>query len=232
MPPIAEICALKIIIGNRSYSSWSLRGWLAAKQSGLPFATDVVPMDTPEWQSGTAMGDMPSGKVPVLWDGRTPVWDSLAIILWLSDKGGHDRFWPRELPARALAYAMGAEMHAGFAPLRSSCPMNLKENFPNFTANADVVADVERIDALWSEARRLYGSDTDLPYLFGPLGAADIMFAPVVFRIAGYQLPVSATAMAYVDAMLAHPWMAEWAADARAESYAFDRYPIAGGIPA
>ncbi len=223
---------MKLIIGNRAYSSWSLRGWLAAKQSGLPFETIIVPMDTPEWVSGAAKGDMPSGKVPTLWDGKTAVWDSLAIMLWLADKGGHDRYWPREMPARALAYAITAEMHSGFAALRSACPMNLKEFFPNFAAPADVQAEVARIDALWSEARDKYGSETDLPWLFGPFSAADILYAPVVTRIDTYHLPVSKTARAYVDAMLAHPWMAEWIAAAKTETFPFDRYPVPGGVPA
>ncbi len=223
---------MKIIIGNRAYSSWSLRGWLAAKQSGLPFETVVVPMDTPEWLSGAAKGEMPSGRVPVLWDHQTPVWDSLAIILWLADKGGHDRFWPREAPARALAYAMAAEMHSGFAALRGGCPMNLKERFPHFAATDAITAELARVDALWSAARDGHGGETDLPWLFGAFGAADIMFAPVVTRIDTYHLPVSKVARAYVDAVLAHPWMAEWTAAAKAETFPFDRYPIPGGVPA
>ncbi len=222
---------MKIIIGNRSYSSWSLRGWLAAKQSILPFETVLVPMDTPEWISGEAKHGMPSGKVPVLWDGKTPVWDSLAIIQWLADKGGHDRYWPRELPARALCYAMTAEMHSGFAALRSGCPMNLQQRFPSFVASDAIAADVARIDALWSEARMRFGSDTDLPWLFGPISAADIMYAPVVTRIDSYGLPVSKTARAYVDAMLAHPWMTEWTAAAKAETFAYDRNRVPGGVP-
>jgi glutathione S-transferase len=223
---------MKIIIANRAYSSWSMRGWLAAKLSGLPFTCEIVPMDTPEWKSGEAKVGMPSGKVPVLWDGKVPVWDSMAIIQWLADKGGHDRYWPRELPARGLAYAMAAEMHSGFAPLRSGCPMNLKERFPNFAPTPEIMADVARIDALWSEARDRFGSDSDLPWLFGPFSAADVMYAPVVTRIDTYHLPVSATARAYVDAMLAHPWVAEWIAAGKAETYPFDRYPVPGGIPA
>jgi len=170
---------MKIIIGTRTLSSWSLRGWLAAKQSGLPFTTQCIEMDTPEWQGGEAKKALPSGKVPLLIDGQTPVWDSMAMILWLADKGGHDRYWPREYPARALAYAMTAEMHAGFAALRSACPMNLQKAFPAFEASEAVFADVARIDALWSEARTRFGSDTDLPWLFGPFSAADIMYAPV-----------------------------------------------------
>ena len=223
---------MKIIIGTRTLSSWSLRGWLAAKQSGLPFTTQCIEMDTPEWQGGAAKKALPSGKVPLLIDGQTPVWDSMAMILWLADKGGHDRYWPREYPARALAYAMTAEMHAGFAALRSACPMNLQKAFPVFEASEAVLADVARIDALWSEARTRFGSDTDLPWLFGPFSAADIMYAPVVYRIHHYHLPVSATARAYVDAMLAHPWMQEWNRDAHAEVLRYDLYPVPGGVPA
>ncbi len=223
---------MKIIIGTRTLSSWSLRGWLAAKQSGLPFSTECIEMDSPEWQSGAAKTALPSGKVPVLMDGAVPVWDSMAMILWLADKAGHDRYWPRELPARGLAYAMAAEMHSGFQALRSACPMNLQQRYPDFAASDAVRADVARIDALWSEARDRFGSDTDLPWLFGPLGAADIMFAPVVYRVHHYHLPVTATARAYVDAMLAHPWMREWNADAHKEVLRFDLYPVPGGVPA
>ena len=223
---------MKLIIANRAASSWSLRGWLAAKLSGLPFTCTIVPMDTPEWKSGEAKGEMPSGKVPVLWDAGTPVWDSFAIILWLADKGGRDRFWPREAPARGLAYAMAAEMHSGFQALRSGCPMTLKERFPDFAPTPEIMADVARIDALWTEARTKFGSETDLPWLFGPFSAADVMFAPVVTRIDTFHLPVSAAARAYVDAMLAHPWMVEWIAEAKAETFPFDRYPIPGGVPA
>ncbi|GGE10770.1 glutathione S-transferase [Polymorphobacter glacialis] len=223
---------MKIIIGNRAYSSWSMRGWLAAKLSGLPFETVIIPMDTPAWTSGEAKNDMPSGRVPVLWDGKTPVWDSAAIIEWLADKGGRDRFYPRELPARALCYSISAEMHSGFGALRSGCPMNLKERFPSFAPTAEITADVARIDALWSEARDKFGGDTDLPWLFGAFSAADVMYAPVVTRVDTYGLPVSATARAYVDAVLAHPWMSEWVAAAKAEDYPFDRYPVPGGVPA
>ncbi|WP_439534341.1 glutathione S-transferase family protein [Polymorphobacter sp.] len=223
---------MKLIIANRAYSSWSLRGWLAAKLSGLPFATEVVPMDTPEWQARLAAGDMPSGKVPVLWDGGEPIWDSLAILLWLSNKGHHDRFWPREPHARALCYAMSAEMHAGFQALRSACPMNLRLRFPDFQPSPEVLADVARIDALWSAARTRFGEELDEPWLFGHFSAADVMFAPIVYRLAHYHLPLSDTAQSYVDAMLAHPWMVEWQEAARAEDFVLDRYVTDGGVPA
>lgn len=222
---------MKLLIANRAYSSWSLRGWLAAKLSMLPFTCVVVPMDTPEWTA--RLSEIPSGKVPVLWDGGEPVWDSMAILMWLADKGGHDRFWPRDLHARRLAYAISAEMHAGFQALRSGCPMNLKMRFPAFTATAPaaVMADVARIDALWCEARGRFGEQLDEPYLFGHFSGADIMYAPVVFRVAHYGLPLSDVARAYADSMLAHPWMQEWATAARAEDYPLDRYHVEGGIP-
>ncbi len=223
---------MRLIIGNKAYSSWSLRGWLAAKLSGLPFTTSVVPMDTPEWMSGASRTEMPSRQVPVLWDGPLAIWDSMAIILWLADKGGHDRFWPRDPAPRALAYAMSAEMHAGFQPLRLACPMNLKERFPDFVPSEAVIANVARIDALWSEAREQHGAPLGEPFLFGPFSAADVMYAPVVHRIASYGLPVSAISRAYIAAMLAHPWMEEWTADAKAETFPFDRYPVPGGVPA
>lgn len=221
---------MKIIIGNRTYSSWSLRGWLACRQSLLPFETELRVMDSPEWLSGAAKADMPSGKVPVLWDHGQPVWDSMAIILYLADKAGHDRFWPRDVPARALAYAMCAEMHSGFAPLRAGCPMNLQEYFPDFQPSAEVMADVRRIETLWEEALGRFGADTGEPWLFGRFGAADIMFAPVCTRIDTYHLPVGPVARAYVDRVLAHPFMAEWQAAAMAETYPFNRYPVPGGV--
>lgn len=221
---------MKLIIGNRTYSSWSLRGWLAAKQSLLPFETELRVMDSPDWISGAAKADMPSGKVPVLWDHGEPVWDSMAIILHLADKAGHDRYWPRPVAARALAYAMCAEMHSGFGPLRSGCPMDLQQHFPNFVPSPEVLADVRRIEGLWEQALARFGSETGEPWLFGRFGAADIMFAPVCTRIDTYHLPVSAPARAYVDRVLAHPWMQEWTAAARAETYDFTRYNVPGGV--
>lgn len=219
---------MKIIIGNRTYSSWSLRGWLAAKQSLLPFETELRVMDSPEWISGEAKTDMPSGKVPVLWDHGEAVWDSFAILLHLADKAGHDRFWPRDSHARALAYAMCAEMHSGFASLRAGCPMDLQHHAPHFAPTPEIMADVRRIEALWAEARRRFGEDTGEPWLFGRFGAADIMFAPVCTRIDTYHLPVSDAARAYVDQVLAHPFMIEWRDEAMREDFTFTRYGIPG----
>ena len=234
---------LKLIIGNRTYSSWSLRGWLACKISALDFETVVVPMDTPEWDSGASKALMPAGKVPVLWDGADiAVWDSLAIIDWLADKVRNARvsrghFWPQDnFAARALARSITAEMHAGFQALRQGCPMNLASNFPDFQPTPEVLADAARIDRLWTEARTRFGSTADVahegPFLFGSFGAADAMYAPVVTRFRTYGLPMGDVSRAYVEAVAAHPWMVEWSADAKAEDYPFARYLVPGGVPA
>lgn len=235
---------LKLIIGNRAYSSWSLRGWLACKQSALPFETEVVPMDTPAWAA--AARRLPSGKVPTLYDGDIAVWDSLAIIDWLADRvrtarisRGH--FWPHDLAARALARSMCAEMHSGFAALRGTCSMNLRRDYPDFVAGPDVLADVARIDALWTEARTRFHSIDEAhegPFLFGTFSAADIMFAPVVTRFKTYGIALSDTGAAYAAEILAHPWLVEWTAAARAETYPFARPyfdalgGVDGGVPA
>ena len=237
---------LKLIIGNRAYSSWSLRGWLACKQSALPFETQLIPMDTPEWVDGSAKGLLPSGKVPTLYDGDFVVWDSLAIIDWLADRvrtarisRGH--FWPHDLAARALARSMCAEMHSGYAALRGACSMNLKRDYPGYVPTPEVAADVARIDALWTEARTRFHSIDEAhegPFLFGTLSAADIMFAPVATRFKTYGIALSDTSAAYVAALLDHPWMVEWTKAAQAETYPFNRDyfkphgGIDGGVPA
>ncbi len=234
---------MQLIIGNRAYSSWSLRGWLACKASALPFDAVVIPMDTPEWVDGSAKGLLPAGKVPVLYDGDVVVWDSLAIVDWLADKvrtarisRGH--FWPADLAARALARSMCAEMHAGFTALRGACPMNLQRDYPGFVAPPEVTADLARIDALWTTARTRHQATDEAhagPYLFGSFGAADVMFAPVVTRIKTYGLPVGEVAADYVATVLAHPWMTEWTDAARAETFPFTRPYFAGfgeGVPA
>ena len=215
---------LKIIIGNKAYSSWSLRGWLAVKQSGLPYEEVVVPMFEAGWPERKAQPDLAVslGKVPTLWDGDTPVWDSIAIVDYLNDITGGTRFWPKDKAALALARSMAAEMHSGYAPLRKACCMNVRKRFPAEPMSAEVAENVARIDALWSEARARFGAEG--PYLFGAFGAADIMFAPVVFRFWGYELPASPAAQAYIDAMLKHPWMVEWVEAGNAESWVLDQY--------
>ena len=210
---------LKLIIGNKVYSSWSLRGWLAAKQSGLPFEEVVVPIYDEAWPARKAQPDLaPSqGKVPMLWDGEIPVWDSLAIIDYLDALSGGTRFWPKDKPALALARTMSAEMHAGYQPLRQACGMNMRHVLPAKDHGPEVAANVARITDLWDQARTRFGTGGD--FLFGPFGAADIMFAPVVTRFVTYSIEVPAGARAYMDAILAHPFMQEWTAGAEAETW-------------
>jgi glutathione S-transferase len=215
---------LRLIIGNKVYSSWSLRGWLAVKQSGLPFEEVVVSLYDEAWPARKAQPDLlPSlGKVPMLWDGDNPVWDSLAIINYLDALTGHQKFWPRDKAARALASAMSAEMHAGYQALRNACSMNLRHVFPAMPLGEDVYANVARIVQLWADARSRFGAGGD--YLFGDFGAADIMFAPVVSRFVTYSIDVPADARAYMDALLAHPFMQEWIAGAEAEDWVIPRF--------
>jgi len=213
---------LRIIVGNKRHSSWSLRGWLAVKQSGLPHQEVVVPMFGDEFDAAKREGLLPSGKVPTLWDGEVPVWDSLAIVEYLADRVGRDAYWPFDDAARAFARSIAAEMHGGFAPLRQQLTMNLGRRYPGFAVNAEAAADVARVTSLWSEARERYGRGG--PYLFGAFGAADIMYAPVVTRFVTYDVKLPPVARAYVDAMVAHPWMREWQDGADAETIVLDKY--------
>ena len=209
---------MKLIIGSKHLSSWSLRGWLACKQSGLPFAEVLVPLDDDDWPRRRLADDLaPSaGMVPVLWDGEMVVWDSLAILEYLGDKVGRDRFWPRAQDARGLARAMVAEMHSSFRALRQQCPMDLHMLAQTREIDAEATADVLRILTLWAEARARFGSGG--PYLFGSFSAADIAFAPVVTRFRSYGVTVPGFARTYMDAVWEHPWMQEWAIAAKAES--------------
>ncbi|CAM4209744.1 Glutathione S-transferase YfcF [Novosphingobium lubricantis] len=219
---------MKLIIGNRNYSSWSLRGWLACKQSGLPFREVVLPLYGKDWE--TARNDPAlapaAGKVPVLWDGEGPdavvVWDSLAIMDYLADKVGRDRFWPRDDAARAMARAMVAEMHAGYLPLRRSLPMNLRREERDLPIAPDVHADIVRILTLWAEARARFGRGG--PFLFGTFGAADIVYAPVVARFRTYGVPVPGFAATYMDALWSHDWLQTWVEAAKAETWVIPQF--------
>lgn len=214
----------KLIIGNKAYSSWSLRGWLACKQSGLPFEEVVVPLYNESWETRRLADDLaPSaGKVPILWDGDAVVWDSLAIIAHLDALSGSDKFWPADPSARALAWSMAAEMHAGFTALRSQCSMNIRQTFPVRQPNAALAADLNRLMEIWAQARARFGGAG--PFLFGEFGAADIMFAPVCTRIVTYQLPIARFAEGYVDAVLNHPFMQDWIAAAHEETWVIDKF--------
>ena len=215
---------LKLIIGNKAYSSWSLRGWLACKQSGLVFEEVVVPLYDDAWAVRREAEDLApgSGRVPILWDGDIPVWDSLAIVDYLDAKTGRTKFWPKDMAALAMARSMGAEMHSSFTALRSQHGMNVCRISSGIVPTPEVQVDIARIMQIWAEARARFGGTGD--FLFGDFGAADIMFAPVVTRLTTYGLPIAPFAKGYVDAMTNHPWMQDWIAAAQEETWVIDRF--------
>ena len=215
---------MKIIVGNKAYSSWSLRGWLAVKQSGLPFEEITVPMFDEQWEKRREGDEFaPSaGKVPILWDDQAVIWDSLAIVEWLADKTDRARFWPRDDAARGMARSMAAEMHSSYANLRRELSMNVRKNFPTPELHDAVKEEIVRILELWAQARARHGSGG--PYLFGTFGAADIMFAPVVTRFVTYAIPVPRFAAAYIETILDHAWMQEWIDAAQDEPWVIEQY--------
>jgi glutathione S-transferase len=218
---------MKLIIGNKNYSSWSLRAWLACKQSGLGFEELTVPILGEDWEQRKRDAEElapSSGKVPVLWDGDAVVWDSLAIIEYLADKVGRDRFWPKADAARAMARSMVAEMHSSYLPLRRTCPMNVRAQVEGVEIDAEVRADVVRILTLWAEARARFGRGG--PFLFGTFSAADVIYAPVVSRFRTYSVHVPGFAASYMQAVWEHEWMRQWVAAAETEQWVIEQYEV------
>ncbi|MDE2595806.1 MAG: glutathione S-transferase family protein [Sphingomonadales bacterium] len=216
---------MKLIIGNKNYSSWSLRGWLACKQAGIAFEEIQVPLYGEDWDARKKdnVDIAPSwGKVPVLWDGDAVVWDSLAIVEYLADKVGRDRFWPKADDARAMARSMVAEMHSGFAVLRAECPMNVRRRAEDADLSLPAKADVVRILTLWAEARARFGKGG--PFLFGTFCAADIFYAPVVSRLITYAVPVPGFALAYMQAVWEHEWLQDWIEAAENEEWVIEQW--------
>jgi glutathione S-transferase len=208
--------ALKLIIGNQNYSSWSMRPWIAMKAAGIPFEETVISLDAADFKavvspfSGT-------GKVPVLIDGDVSVWESLAILEYLAEKFTAAGLWPSAPAARAHARAVANEMHAGFLPLRRHLPMNLWRPVIKRELTPEAVANVQRIEAMWADCRARYGAGG--AFLFGRFGAADAMYAPVVARFHTYGVEVGAAARAYMDAVMALPAWHEWHAAALKEAW-------------
>ena len=213
---------LKIIIGNRAYSSWSMRGWLAVKHSGEEYEEFVVPLFDAEWEERREGDEFaPSlGKVPILWDGDCVVWDSLSIIDFLADRHGRDLYWPADDSARGMARSMAAEMHSGFANLRRELPMNVRKSFPPIALSDEVRSEIDRIMQLWAQARARFGGTGE--YLFGDWCAADIMYAPVVTRFITYGVPVPPFAALYIKAVLSHPDVNAWIDQAQDEPWVIE----------
>ncbi len=224
---------MKLIIGNRAYSSWSMRGWLACKQSGEDFEELIVPLYDEAWEKRREGDEFaPSlGKVPVLWDGDCVVWDSMAIIEFLADRVGADKYWPADAAARGMARSMAAEMHSGFANLRRELPMNVRKNFGSVPLSPDVEAEIVRILNLWAQARARFGGSGE--YLFGTWCAADIMFAPVVTRFVTYGVKIPPFAATYMEAVLHRADVVEWIELAQDEPWVIEQYedttPADGG---
>ena len=207
---------MKLVIGNKNYSSWSLRPWLAMKMAGLAFDEERIPLDQPDTKA-RILRHSPAGKVPCLIDGDLTVWDSLAICEYVNETHAQGRMWPADRAARATARAVTAEMHAGFAALRTHLSMDIRARKPARGAEAqrraDVQADIARIVAIWTAALDAGGG----PMLFGDFCIADAFYAPVVTRFSTYGVALPPRLAAYSERILALPPMRAWVAAAQAE---------------
>jgi glutathione S-transferase len=217
-----------VVIGNKNYSSWSLRGWLMAKIAGIEFEEVVVPLDLPETQP-TIRKYSPSGRVPVLLHRGLAIWESLAIAEYLNDNKPEGGLWPSSIAARAHARAISSEMHAGFLELRNNMPMNIRASYPGKGMTPGVRADIERITGLWRDCRKRFSGafERDDGYLFGLISAADAMYAPVVTRLRTYGVQVDKDTDAYCNAVLGHPAMKEWIDAAKHEPWLIAQYELA-----
>jgi glutathione S-transferase len=207
---------LQLIIGNKNYSSWSFRPWLAMKVAGIAFDETLISLEAADFKM-RVRATSPAGRVPVLIDGDVVIWESLAILEYLADKFPASGLWPGEASTRAHARAVASEMHAGFAPLRRHLPMNMSRPVKPRALDDGAAADVARIDAIWSECRAKFGGGG--AFLYGAFGAADAMYAPVVSRLHTYAVEVSPVARSYMNAIMALPALSEWRDAARREAW-------------
>lgn len=212
---------LTLVIGNRNYSSWSLRPWLVLKAAGASFEEVVIPLDQPNTRQ-EILKHWRNGAVPILKHGDNTVWESLAICEYVAELFPDAGLWPSDTRARAIARSLSAEMHAGFSALREHMPMNIRSRFPEEGRKPGVQEDINRIAAIWRRARERYGEESDGPFLFGNFTILDAMFAPVVSRFRTYAVDVSDVEAAYIEAVWNHPAMQEWAKAAQAEPMVID----------
>ncbi|MFZ1909501.1 MAG: glutathione S-transferase family protein [Burkholderiales bacterium] len=212
-----------MVVGNKNYSSWSLRPWLAMKLLGLEFEERRVSLYVPGAKE-RLLGYSPAAKVPILIDGERRVWDSLAILEYLAES--HPSLWPAAPAARAAARSISAEMHSGFGALRQHMSMNIRKRHPGKGRTPDALADVARIIAMWSDCRARFGAAG--PFLFGAFGAADAMYAPVVLRFRTYAVELPPTCRAYADAVLALPALGEWIEAAEHEIESLPQFEMYG----
>ncbi len=212
---------MKLIIANRTYSSWSLRAWLALRASGHPFEEQVVLLRQPDTRASILRWS-PSGKLPCLIDNELAIWDSLAIAEYLAEE--MPPLWPLDGASRAIARSVSAEMHSGFQALRNQMPMNLRRDAALDTLTPELLADIQRVESIWTECRQRFGDRE--PYLFGAWSIADMMYAPVCLRFESYHVELGPVARDYLQAVLAHPHMLEWRAAAELESAVIADYDV------
>jgi len=214
-----------LVIGNKNYSSWSLRGWLMARIAGIEFEELVIPLDLPETQPEIRKHS-PSGRLPVLLHRGLAVWESLAIGEYLNDLKPEAGLWPAAVAARAHARSISCEILAGFMELRTNMPMNIRASYPGRGLTPAVRADIERITGLWRDCRKRFAgaAPKDDGFLFGSFSAADAMYAPVVTRLRTYGVTVDSDTDAYCKAILAHPPMKEWTDAAKNEPWLIAAY--------
>jgi len=213
--------AYTLVIGNKAYSSWSLRPWLLMKHTGIEFRENRISL----YQEGAKQNllrESGAGKVPVLRHGNLTIWDSLAICEYLAEKHPEKRLWPADAGVRAHARSTSAEMHSGFGNLRSLMPMNVRRKIPNRAKTPEVSADIARIQDIWEECRGRFGKAG--PFLYGEFCIADAMYAPVVTRFDTYGVALSDTAAAYSRQILALPAFRQWVAEANAETEVVPQY--------
>ncbi len=212
---------MKLAVGNKLYSSWSLRAGMLLRAFDIPFEETVIAM----YKGDTKQRMLeygPTGKVPAIQDGDINIWESLSILEYVAERYLDKNIWPLDVAARAHARSACSEMHAGFMGIRSACPMNLTASFKPKDRGEEVEADVRRLEELWNEARSRFGAGGD--FLYGEFCAADAMFAPVVTRLDTYQIPVSKSMRTYMDAVLNHPAFLQWKDEAFQEPWFLPHY--------
>lgn len=221
----AKKAGLRLVIGNKNYSSWSMRPWVAMRAFGIPFQEIRIPLARPDTTSQIA-GHSPAGRLPVLIAGELRVWDSLAICEFLAEQFPDLHLWPQDTVARATARSICAEMHSGFSGLRSAMPMNIRATLPGKGRTPDAQADIGRICEIWEACLSDFGHHE---FLFGAFSVADAYFAPVVTRFQTYNVLLAPALQAYMQRVLQHPAVAQWMSEARAETEIIPKFEIAPG---
>ena len=215
---------LKLVIGNKNYSSWSMRAWLALRANNIDFDEVFIPLYTGEEDKKRILAFTPSGKVPALVDGDITIWDSLAVIEYVAERFPQVRLWPEDRARRAHARSISAEMHSGFPALRNECGMNIHRPVRATKLSDEARANITRVQDIWTECRQRHAKLG--PFLIGGFGAADAMFAPVVHRFRTYAIAVRPEVQAYMDTMMALPAFQEWTRLALAETIIIEKFEI------